>query len=158
MRLDRGDLLVAGQVLCGAGVLWPGRASWPLPAAVRVGALCAVAGGQLLALAGALRLGRELRPHPQPSGGAVLRTDGPYARVRHPIYTGLWLGAAGVAVLRTRPEPLLAVGILAGILQGKARYEERLLRARFGAAYETYAARVPRFAPRLWPTVPVADQ
>jgi protein-S-isoprenylcysteine O-methyltransferase Ste14 len=140
---------VAGQVLCGAGVLWPGRASWALPAVVRVGALGAVAGGQLLALAGALRLGRELRPYPQPSAQAVLRTDGLYARVRHPIYTGLSLGAAGVAVLRARPEPLLAAASLAGILQVKARYEERLLRDHFGPAYDSYAAQVPRFVPAL---------
>jgi protein-S-isoprenylcysteine O-methyltransferase Ste14 len=135
-------------------VLWPGRASWALPAAVRVGALGAVAGGQLLALAGALGLGRQLRPHPQPSAKAVLRTDGVYARVRHPIYTGLLLGAGGVAVLRARREPLLAVAFLAGILQLKARYEERLLQARFGAAYDSYAAQVPRFVPKLWRTAP----
>jgi protein-S-isoprenylcysteine O-methyltransferase Ste14 len=150
-RPDRGDLLVAGQILCGAGVLWPGQSKWALPTVVRIGALGAVAGGWVLALAGASRLGGELRAHPEPSAEAVLRTDGPYASVRHPIYVGLLLGAGGVALLRARPEPLLAVVLLAGLLNVKATFEERLLLARFGAAYETYAAQVPRFVPTARP-------
>jgi protein-S-isoprenylcysteine O-methyltransferase Ste14 len=102
----------------------------------------------VLAFAGASRLGRELRAHPKPSAEALLRTDGPYARMRHPIYAGLLLSASGVALLRARPEPLLAVAVLAGLLNVKAAFEERLLRDRFGAAYDAYAARVPRFVPR----------
>ncbi|MBD0292966.1 MAG: isoprenylcysteine carboxylmethyltransferase family protein [Jiangellaceae bacterium] len=148
-RPDRGDLLVAGQILCGAGLLWPGRSRWAVPAVVRLGAVGAVAAGSMVALAGARWLGRELRSHPQPSAGAVLRTDGPYAAVRHPIYAGLLLGAGGMALLRARREPLLAVAVLAGVLHVKARYEEGLLRARFGAAYDAYAAHVPRFVPKL---------
>jgi protein-S-isoprenylcysteine O-methyltransferase Ste14 len=116
---------------------------------VRVGAFGAAASGWLFALAGAHELGNELRPYPRPSAGAILRTDGVYARVRHPIYAGLLLGAGGVAVMRARPEPLLAVAFLTGILQVKARYEEGLLRARFGAAYDVYVAQVPRFVPKL---------
>jgi protein-S-isoprenylcysteine O-methyltransferase Ste14 len=140
---------VAGQILCGAGVLWPGKSRWALPTVVRIGALGAVAGGWVLALASANWLGRELRAHPAPSARAVLRTDGPYARMRHPIYTGLLLGAGGVAVLRARPEPLLSAALLAGLLNVKAAYEERLLLARFGPAYEAYAGRAPRFVPRV---------
>jgi protein-S-isoprenylcysteine O-methyltransferase Ste14 len=146
-RPDRGDLFVAGQLLCAIGVLWPGRARWTLPSAVRLGAMAAVVTGSLLTVAASRRLGHKLRAHPEPSAEAVLRTDGPYARVRHPIYAGLLLGTSGVAVLRARPEPLVAAGVLAGLLHLKADYEEGLLRARFGAAYEAYAARVPRFVP-----------
>jgi protein-S-isoprenylcysteine O-methyltransferase Ste14 len=144
-------VLVAGQILCAAGVLWPGESKWALPAVIRVGALGALAGGSLLALAGASRLGRDLRAHPAPAAGAVLRTDGAYARVRHPIYAGLLLGASGVALLRGRPEPLFAVAVLTGLLNVKAAFEERLLHAQFGGAYEAYAARVPRFVPSVRP-------
>lgn len=146
-RPDRGDLFVAGQVLCAAGVLWPGRPRWTLPTVMRLGAPGAVAVGSLLILAAANRLGRGFRAHPEPSARAVLRTDGPYAWVRHPIYTGVLLAAGGAAFLRARPEPLLSVAVLAALLHVKARYEERLLRARFGAEYEAYASRVPRFVP-----------
>ena len=79
----------------------------------------------------------------------MLRTDGPYAIVRHPVYAGLLLGTTGIAVLRARPEPLFAVAALAGLLHLKAGYEEGLLRARFGAAYDAYAARVPRLVPGI---------
>lgn len=148
-RPDRGDLFVAGQLVCGAGLLWPGRPRWALPVAVRVGGLAAVGGGAMLIVAAGRQLGRAFRAHPKPSAEAVLRTDGPYAIVRHPVYAGLLLGTTGIAVLRARPEPLFAVAALAGLLHLKAGYEEGLLRARFGAAYDAYAAQVPRLVPGI---------
>jgi protein-S-isoprenylcysteine O-methyltransferase Ste14 len=149
-RPDRGDLLVAGQMVCtGAAAFWPGSAKWAVPTVVRVLAFAAIAGGSVLGFQGAVKLGGELRSHPRPPAGAVLRTDGVYARVRHPIYTGILLGAGGAAVLRGRPEPLAAVAVLTAILNVKARYEERLLRDHFGVDYDAYAARVPRFIPRI---------
>jgi protein-S-isoprenylcysteine O-methyltransferase Ste14 len=77
-----------------------------------------------------------------------LVTAGPFAYVRHPIYSALfvWLIAMAVAfghywglVLAT---PLYWIGTVLRI-----REEERLLRACFGADYETYARRVKRFVP-----------
>jgi protein-S-isoprenylcysteine O-methyltransferase Ste14 len=133
----------------GAAAFWPGSAKWAVPAVLRVLAFGAIAGGSVLGFRGAVKLGRELRPHPRPPAEAILRTDGVYARVRHPIYTGILLGAGGTAVLRGRPEPLAAVAVLTAILNVKARYEERLLRDHFGVDYDAYAARVPRFIPRI---------
>jgi protein-S-isoprenylcysteine O-methyltransferase Ste14 len=118
-----------------------------------VGAGAALIGGNVLAGAGAVGLGRSLRPLPQPPSGATLRTDGAYGVVRHPIYAGLLVACAGAAVLRARPEPLAAVGAPAVVLHLKTGYEERLLRARFGTAYDRYAQRVPRIIPRI-PTAP----
>ena len=148
-RPDRGDLLIAAQVLCtGAAVFWPGAAKWRVPGIVRLLAVGAVAAGAGLGFAGGASLGRDLRPHPRPAAGAVLRTEGVYARMRHPIYAGILLTAGGSAVLRARPETLVAVAALARVLQVKARYEERLLQDRFGVTYDAYAAQVPRFVPR----------
>lgn len=144
----RGKALVGAQFVCLAGLAWPGAATWSTPGWVRGGAVLAVVGGGVLALAGGGRLGSSLSPFPAPVEGAELRTDGAYALVRHPIYTGLLAAATGVAVLRGRPEPLAAVAVLSAVLHVKAGYEEGLLRDRFGAAYEEYAARVPRLVPR----------
>jgi protein-S-isoprenylcysteine O-methyltransferase Ste14 len=135
------------MLLTTAAVVWPGPPRWVLPRVARLAALGAVAAGSLLGFAGATQLGHELRPHPRPPAGAALRTDGVYGRLRHPIYAGILLGAGGSAVLRARPEPLAAVAVLAVVLHTKAQYEERLLRERFGAAYDAYAAQVPRFVP-----------
>jgi len=74
-------------------------------------------------------------------------TRGPYAWVRHPIYTamlgkvvacnfafGHWLGLLLV--------PIYVTGTMIRI-----RSEEKLLRAAFGPEYEAYARRVPAFIP-----------
>jgi protein-S-isoprenylcysteine O-methyltransferase Ste14 len=148
----RGSLLVGAQVVFVSALAWPGPPHWRLPRPVRVGAGLAVGGGSAVAAAGTLRLGRQLSALPAPPGDAVLRTDGAYGVVRHPIYAGLLVAATGWAVHRARPEPLIAAGLLSVVLHVKAGYEERLLREHFGAAYDAYSARVPRLLP--WPRRP----
>lgn len=144
-----GLALVGAQMAAVAGVFWPGEPRWRLPQAVAVGSAVSMVGGTILAAAGAARLGRSVRPLPAPPDGSVLRTDGAYGVVRHPIYAGLLASCTGAAILRARPEPLAAVAVLAAVLHFKAGYEERLLRLRFGAAYEEYAERVPRLVPHI---------
>jgi protein-S-isoprenylcysteine O-methyltransferase Ste14 len=72
----------------------------------------------------------------------LVRT-GPYRFVRHPVYTGLGLHFAG-ACLATGNLLLIAGTLLVTYpaLYLRARTEERLLRQRFGAAYDEYARRV----------------
>jgi protein-S-isoprenylcysteine O-methyltransferase Ste14 len=77
-----------------------------------------------------------------------LVTTGPFARIRHPIYTALFAFMLAMA---------LAFGHWRGLILGvplywlgtwiRIRQEERLLRAQFGADYDAYAARVKRFVP-----------
>ena len=79
-----------------------------------------------------------------------LVTWGPFAYVRHPIYSALfvWLIAMAVAFGHywglIFGVPLYWVGTILRI-----REEERLLRAQFDADYEAYAARVKRFVPGI---------
>ena len=79
-----------------------------------------------------------------PRAGARLQTGGVFAISRHPIYTGLLIGAAGWTAWRARREPLVAAATLAFVLHLKAVLEERRLHVRFGAAYRAYALRTPR--------------
>jgi len=76
--------------------------------------------------------------------------NGPYRFVRHPIYTGLGLHFAG-ACLATGNLLLFAGTLLVTYpaLYLRARTEERLLRERFGAAYEAYARKVGMLVPLL---------
>jgi protein-S-isoprenylcysteine O-methyltransferase Ste14 len=75
---------------------------------------------------------------------------GPYAHLRHPIYTAMFgmLLATGVSMSSW-------LGIASGVtlfLVGttiRVHFEEKLLRGRFGVAFEEYAAAVPAFLPRL---------
>jgi protein-S-isoprenylcysteine O-methyltransferase Ste14 len=152
-RLGRADVLVAAQLLSAAGLLWPGRSRWRLPRPVTAGCLAAAAGGAVLAGEAVRVLGRDLTPFVEPRTGARLATDGPFAVSRNPVYAGMLIGGAGVAVLRRRPEPLVAFAVLAAVLHVKAGVEELRLRARFGARYDAYAARTPRLVGLVRPAV-----
>jgi protein-S-isoprenylcysteine O-methyltransferase Ste14 len=80
----------------------------------------------------------------------ALVTTGPFARMRHPIYTALALVVIALAVaLGHLPRLALALPVYALGTWLRIRIEERLLHAMFGATYEAYAARVKRFVPGL---------
>lgn len=96
----------------------------------------------------AMRLG-QLRIHPEVAGHAELRTSGPYAWVRHPMYTALLLAMAGVTLDRPTPVRLGLFAALAGVLVIKLLREERLLRKKF-PGYAAYASRTPRLIPFVW--------
>lgn len=77
---------------------------------------------------------------------------GPYALVRHPIYTGLLLSGFATAIARGRWEALIGAFLFALGCWIKARQEERFLSEELGPEYAAYRKRVPMlvpFAPRL---------
>jgi protein-S-isoprenylcysteine O-methyltransferase Ste14 len=78
-----------------------------------------------------------------------LVTSGPYALVRHPIYSGLLLALAGTALGVGEWRALLAHAIACFALARKLRLEERWMRERFGERYAAYSERVPALIPRL---------
>ncbi len=86
------------------------------------------------------------------AGAGELATQGIYARTRHPRYTGMMAAVAGACLLSNS---LLLWVVAAGwwlLALLSITWEERELRARFGAAYVEYSKRVPRLLPfRLWP-------
>ena len=73
---------------------------------------------------------------------------GPYAIVRHPIYTGVLSAIYATAILKGE-----AIGILGAVLMTlgfwlKARLEERFLREQLGAeTYDSYRRKVPMLVP-----------
>jgi protein-S-isoprenylcysteine O-methyltransferase Ste14 len=80
--------------------------------------------------------------------GHELVRRGPYGLVRHPLYTGLGLHFAGVCL--ATGNLLLIAGTLLVTYPAfylRARAEEGLLRAQFGAQYEEYAGEVPMLVP-----------
>jgi protein-S-isoprenylcysteine O-methyltransferase Ste14 len=99
--------------------------------------LWAVAGGPVV-------VGRRL------PRGFVLRTNGAYGRVRHPLYLGvlgLWLGLSAAA--HSIPLLALTVGLISPTLAALSRAEEATLCEAFGAQYASYRRRVPRWIPRV---------
>ena len=87
----------------------------------------------------------ELAPesHPQP-----LLTEGIYSRIRHPRYIEVLLVMASLALIANNLASYVnwIVGIPSVLVI--VRLEERELHDRFGAEYDAYRARVPRFIPR----------
>lgn len=85
-----------------------------------------------------------------------LAVTGPYACTRNPLYLGSALLAAGFIVAgHSWVAGLLVAAYFAIFYYAVMRNEEEDLRARFGAAFAEYAARVPLFFPRA-PKGPVA--
>ena len=128
----------------GATVLPPAGAAW-LGGIANACGIVAIALG-ILAI---WTLGRQWSVAGRLLPDHSLIRHGPYAYLRHPIYTAMfgmllatglsmssWLGiASGVA--------LFLVGTTI-----RVHFEEKLLRERFGVAFEEYAAAVPAFLPR----------
>jgi len=81
--------------------------------------------------------------------GHVLRTNGPYAITRHPIYTGILGMLLGTALL----EGIGAWGVVflvaLAAVEGRIMTEERLLTEAFGEQYPRYRAAVPQLVPGL---------
>jgi protein-S-isoprenylcysteine O-methyltransferase Ste14 len=78
-----------------------------------------------------------------------LRTDGPYAITRHPIYTGLLGMLVGTVLLSGLGGTLALLVVGAAVLVTRIPIEERLMSKTFPDAYARYRERVPRLIPRL---------
>lgn len=141
--------LVALQfLLLGLLVLLPFGSDWPVPGWLVAAAVLLGLGGLAVMAVGAGALGRGLTAAPLPNARAQLRTRGLYEHVRHPIYSGLLLVAGAIAAVSGSVARLVVYVLLVVLLVVKARWEEERLVRRF-PDYAAYAARTPRFVPRL---------
>ena len=73
--------------------------------------------------------------------------SGPYALVRHPIYSGLLLALLGSALALGEVRGLAAVGLALLAWWLKSRLEEQFMEQRFGAEYAVYKRRVKALIP-----------
>jgi protein-S-isoprenylcysteine O-methyltransferase Ste14 len=111
-----------------------------------IGGLVALA-GTLLVARSALLLGGRGRPRRGPQPDFVIA--GPYLRLRNPLFAGLVVAGAGVALWLGSTRVALAVAVLAAAAHvWVVRVEEPRLAARFGEAYRAYRLAVPRWLPR----------
>jgi protein-S-isoprenylcysteine O-methyltransferase Ste14 len=94
-------------------------------------------------------LDRQYSPCLQIKESHLLITDGPYANVRHPMYTVLNTFSFGVSLLTAN---LLIIGFAVLIILPFpfiARKEEQMLLDTFGEEYSEYMKRTGRFFPRI---------
>ena len=134
--------LLAALLILPAGDLW----ARGVVSGVLAGILVLV--GVLIAALAAMKLGPNLTPLPIPKDDGELITSGFYRYVRHPIYTGVLLAAAGVVVFQASLAHLVGWILLWGVLTLKALGEERMLSEKY-EAYGDYMKRAGRFFPRV---------
>jgi protein-S-isoprenylcysteine O-methyltransferase Ste14 len=74
--------------------------------------------------------------------------SGPYAIVRHPIYTGILLAVLATALVKGTVLALVGAAVITLGLWMKAKLEEGWLRQELGPdAYDAYRRRVPMLVP-----------
>jgi protein-S-isoprenylcysteine O-methyltransferase Ste14 len=117
-------------------------AAWPF----WIGAALA-ASGLLFTVWARLHLGTNWSGTVTIKKGHELIVSGPYALVRHPIYTGLLLAFLGSAMACGEWRGVLAFALASVALWRKLRFEERWMGQQFGDAYETYSRRVAALVP-----------
>ncbi|MCA9919842.1 MAG: isoprenylcysteine carboxylmethyltransferase family protein [Anaerolineales bacterium] len=103
----------------------------------------------VLAFTGLLNLGRNLTAVPRPKEDAHMVAHGAYRVVRHPIYSGIILGALGLGLLRGGWLALLYGVILFFFFDIKSRREEIWLREKY-VDYAEYQQRVHKLIPFVY--------
>jgi protein-S-isoprenylcysteine O-methyltransferase Ste14 len=82
--------------------------------------------------------------------GHELITSGPYALVRHPIYTGILTGFLGTAIALSQVRGVIGFVLIFVVLWAKLRTEEEWMRSQFGETYATYAHQTAALVPYLF--------
>jgi len=93
-------------------------------------------------------LGDALTPLPESKEGASLVTSGIYRYLRHPIYSALFILAAGLVFWKQSTQSFTVSVLLIGLLVYKSKYEDSLLIKKFPEAAQ-YQQTTPSFLPHL---------
>lgn len=124
--------------------LWP-PGIWPFC----IGAAIAIA-GVLFAVWAREHLGSNWSSAVTIKQGHELITTGPYAVVRHPIYTGILTGLLGTAIALSEVRGLICLVLVFLVTWPKLRLEEGWMRSQFGETYAAYAHRTAALVPYLF--------
>jgi len=124
--------------------LWP-QGYWPF----WLGAAITVA-GLLFAVWARVHLGRNWSRSVTIKQDHELITSGPYAVVRHPIYTGILTGFLGMAIAISQVRGFIVFVLIFLAFWIKLRMEEQWMRSQFGETYATYAHQTAALVPHLF--------
>jgi protein-S-isoprenylcysteine O-methyltransferase Ste14 len=105
--------------------------------------------GVLFAIWARFTIGQEWSAEVQIKEGHQLVRNGPYAHIRHPIYTGILLALCGTAIAIGEYRAILGLVLfLVGFIR-KAKKEERFLAGEFGPAFDEHRRHTGFFLPRF---------
>ena len=148
-------LVDAAGLACGFYLLFSPGATWaPLSrhfasthiAVAWLGAGVALV-GLVLAMWSRLALGQYWSPVVAVKEHHRLIQSGPYRMVRHPLYTGLLLAAAGTAITLNRWQGVIGVLVLLAVFLRRARKEDAVMQAEFGEEFSAYRRRAGQIVP-----------
>ena len=106
--------------------------------------------GVAIAIAARFFLGKNWSGWVTVKKGHQLIRSGPYAVVRHPIYSGILFGVLGTAIVVGEVRGLIALAFAALGLRLKSLQEERFMEEEFGGEYRDYKRRVKAMIPLVW--------
>lgn len=124
--------------------LWP-SGIWPFWIGVAV-----TIGGLLIAVWAREHLGSNWSRSVTIKQSHELITTGPYALVRHPIYTGILTGFLGTAIALSELRGFIGFALISLVLWAKLRMEEEWMRSQFGETYSTYVRQTAALVPYLF--------
>ncbi len=117
---------------------------------VRVLGLAVLAASTVFTLWARFSLGTMWSVAPRVKGDHQLRTRGPYAVTRHPIYTGVLGMLLGATLLSGIGQWIVLFPIALIVFEVKIRMEEHLMLATFPDDYPRYRRKVPQLLPGLY--------
>ncbi|MFT5530969.1 MAG: protein-S-isoprenylcysteine O-methyltransferase Ste14 [Candidatus Poriferisodalaceae bacterium] len=129
-------------------VLAPAGTAWTVTSSMRTVAAALVAIGVVIGVLAALQLRRGLTAMPLPSPRGQLVTNGLFAYIRHPIYVGVIVLCAGMALRSGSLVHVVVLFVLVAFFWIKAGWEEQRLAERY-PDYAGYTTRTGRLLPRL---------
>jgi protein-S-isoprenylcysteine O-methyltransferase Ste14 len=106
--------------------------------------------GLAFAILARIYIGRNWSPLIQVKQGHELIQRGPYAVVRHPIYSGLMLATLGTAIAYGELSGFMGFVMIVVAWGYKSRLEEEAMAEQFGGQYEKYRSHVKALIPFVW--------
>jgi protein-S-isoprenylcysteine O-methyltransferase Ste14 len=143
-------IVVALLAIPGIPLPWLYRQLWPSGLwSFCIGAVITIA-GLLFAVWARKHLASNWSSAVTIKQGHELITTGPYALVRHPIYTGILTGFLGTAIALCQVRGVIGFVLLFVVFWAKLRTEEAWMRSQFGETYVTYAHQTAALVPYLF--------
>src|SRR5579863_6554340 len=141
-------------LVIGAGLLgwhvwgqWLEQRLWPRSLSLYWLGVALIVAGLAFAIWARMHLGRNWSGSVTVKEAHELIRSGPYAYVRHPIYTGLITAVLGTAIISGTLRAAVGLVIITLSLLRKLRTEEAFMRDTFPGEYQRYCAQVPALVP-----------
>lgn len=139
-----GFLLLGSQYMRGG---WLGRNFMTTTSATESIGVAITIAGCLFAIWARITIGSNWSGRATVKAGHELIVKGPYAIARHPIYTGILIGAIGTGLAMAQWRCLLGFALIALVFAAKIGQEEKLMMQTFPEAYPRYRQQVKALIP-----------